>query len=271
MDDVPYLMRGVTPVATESSVLVSSSPYLNNPRMRDWVATELLRRNGPDVPTPSGAYTLLSILKEIQDYDAVDALFQEERRKWPALDRWLSERYLSTFTREDLKQYPPGSVGGIYYEHLTRNNYQVDILARQEPKGDFDYWQIRATQTHDMEHILGGGGFDSIGELVPGILRLSYIYKFFSPKLANEMAAKQFFLSFRFIARTMLHYPECFQATWDAIDSGRRIAEASDAFFLAKYEDVFHLTPEAAREKLGVRGVRELDTRAASRIWDNAG
>jgi ubiquinone biosynthesis protein COQ4 len=270
MDDVPYLMRGIKPIGTASSVLVSSSKYLNNPRLREWVATELLRRNGSDVPTPSGAYQLNAIMKEIQDYTAVDVLFAEERKKWPALDRWFQERYIPTYTRDDLKKYPPGSVGGIYYRHLSENNYQVDIVPRFEPKGDFEYWSLRSVLNHDMEHILGGGGFDSIGELVPGFLKLAYLYKFFSPDLANELGVKQFFLSFRFISRTALHYPECWQATWDAIDRGRRVGESSDAFFLARYEDIFHLTPEAARAQLGIGNVVEFDTAAISRIWDGA-
>ena len=45
-DDIPYLLRGINPVATDSSVLVSSSKYLNNPELRDWVATHMLRRSG---------------------------------------------------------------------------------------------------------------------------------------------------------------------------------------------------------------------------------
>src|SRR5882757_9107126 len=111
MDDVPYLLRGITQLSTASSTLVSSSKYLNNPKLREWVATELLRRNGPDVPTPSGAYRLNAIMKEIQDPQAIDALFAAERKTWPALDDWFRERNIPTYGREDLKQYPPGSVG----------------------------------------------------------------------------------------------------------------------------------------------------------------
>ena len=49
MDDaLPYLLRGMRAVTTESSVLVSSSKYLNHPRLRDWVASCTLRRSGHD-------------------------------------------------------------------------------------------------------------------------------------------------------------------------------------------------------------------------------
>ena len=268
MDDVPYLLRGITQLSTASSTLISSSKYLNNPRLRDWVATELLRRNGPDLPTPSGAYRLGEIMREIQNPAEINALIAAERKRWPALDRWFAERRVSRYTRDELGTYPEGSIAWIMYKQLTDNDYQVDIVPPYEPRDDNDFWRLRAGQTHDWEHILGGGGFDSIGELVPGFMRLSSFYKYFSPELANEFAVRQFFLSFRFITRTALHYPHTWHATWDAIDRGRAVGEASEPFFLFNYEDVFHLTPEAAREALGVRNVREVDTKAISRVWD---
>ena len=38
MDDIPYLARGVNLLGTDSSVLVSSSKYLNHPKLREWIA-----------------------------------------------------------------------------------------------------------------------------------------------------------------------------------------------------------------------------------------
>ncbi len=80
MADYSYLMSGITSVATDSSALVSSSRYLNDPRVRDWVATHMLRRNGPDVPTPSDSIQLVQILREVQDLDHINALLAAERR-----------------------------------------------------------------------------------------------------------------------------------------------------------------------------------------------
>ena len=268
MDDVPYLLRGINLLQTESSVLVSSSRYLNDPRLREWVATELLRKNGPDVPTPSGAFRLGQIMKEIQDPAEVNRLIAAERKRWPVLDKWFAERRVSSYTREDLKKYAPESIAGIFYKQLISNDYQVDIVPPTEPKDDNDFWRLRAVQTHDWEHILGSGGFDSIGELVPGFMRLASYYKYFSPELAGEFTARQFFLSFRFISRTALHYPHTWRATWDAIDRGKKIGETSEPFFLVNYEDYFHLTPAEAREAIGIRNVREVDTTLVSKVWD---
>src|ERR1700688_4201619 len=74
IDDIPYLLRGITQMTTASSTLISSSRYLNNPRMREWVAQELLRKNGPDLPTPSGAFKLSGIIKGMQNYAEMDAM-----------------------------------------------------------------------------------------------------------------------------------------------------------------------------------------------------
>ncbi|MDB5392578.1 MAG: hypothetical protein JWM91_84 [Rhodospirillales bacterium] len=269
MDDIPYLLRGITQMTTASSTLISSSRYLNSPRMREWVAQELLRKNGPDLPTPSGAFILSGIIKEMQNYAEIDAMMEEERKHNAALDRFLSERFVSSYTLDDLSQYPPDSVAGLFYKQLHDGNYQVNIVPPYEAKGNYDYFLLRSGQTHDLEHIITHGNFDSLGEVVVGLAKLENIYKHFSPELACELAVMQFFASFRFIARTALHYPQVWHDTWAAVERGRKVGMASDAYVLAKYEDVFHLTPVEARKILGVREVDDsVDTTVPSRIWD---
>ncbi len=269
MNDIPYLYQGIQKVMTESSVLVSSSRYLNNPQLREWMATELLRRNGPDMPTPAGAYRLSFIIKEIQDSSYIDSLFEKERKNFPALDEWIKNGFISTYTAKDLANLPPDSVGGLYYKQVNDYNYQINIVPPYEPKGIYDYWLLRSGQIHDWEHIIVNGGFDSLGEVTTGFARMENIYKHFSPELACELSCMQFLLSFRFISRTALHYPQVWADTWGAVDRGRRAGKASDPYVLAKYEDVLHLTPKEARIALGVREVDETaDTAEASQIWN---
>jgi ubiquinone biosynthesis protein Coq4 len=268
MDDIPYLLRGITQMTTASSTLISSSRYLNHPRMREWVAQELLRKNGPDLPTPSGAYQLSFIIKEIQNYAEIDAMMEAERKHNKVLDRFLSERFKSSYTLDDLSHYAPDTVAGKFYKQLHDGNYQVNIVPPYEAKGNYDYWLLRSGQTHDLEHIITSGGFDSLGEVVVGLAKLENIYKHFSPELANELAIMQFFASFRFISRMACHYPTVWHDMWAAIDRGRKVGMASDCYVMTKYEDVFHLTPEEARKVLGVREVVDVDTAAASAIWD---
>lgn len=268
MADYSYLMQGIMPVATDSSVLVSSSKYLNDARVRDWVATHLLRRNGPDVPTPSDSIQLVQILREVQDVDHINALFAAERTNNPALDAWFQEGFSSSFSLETLKQYAADTVGGIFYTQLTDNALDVNIVPPFVPRNDFEYFQLRAGQTHDLEHILGGGGFDFIGELVPYYMRLTNLFVHLSPELAGELSAFSILGSTRIITRAVLHYPQTWLTTLDALERGSRVGRQSAPIFMMRFEDVFDLTPAAAREVLGIKGVELADTATASAQWN---
>lgn len=267
MTDYSYLMSGITPVATDSSLLVSSSRYLNDPRVRDWVATHLLRRNGPDVPTPSDSIQLVQILREVQDLDHINALLAAERRKNPALDQWFREGFVSTFQVDDLAHYAPDTVGGLFHAQLVDKDMQIDIVPPFEPQSDFEYFQLRAGQTHDLEHLLGGGGFDFIGELVPYYMRLANLFVHLSPELAGELSAFSILGSTRIITRAVLHYPQTWLVALDALERGATVGRHSEPIYMMRYEDVFDLPLEAAREKLGIRRVREADTATASAQW----
>jgi adenine deaminase len=94
MNDVPYLLRGVKPLTTQSSVLISSSKYLNDARMREWTATIALKRNGPDMPPQAEMYEVIGILDSLRDYDELEAMLTEERRVNPMLDDWFTEDYV---------------------------------------------------------------------------------------------------------------------------------------------------------------------------------
>ncbi|SNT17865.1 Ubiquinone biosynthesis protein Coq4 [Sphingomonas laterariae] len=267
MADYSYLMKGIEKVSSDSSVLVSSSRYLNDARVRDWVATHLLRRNGPDIPTPSDSIQLVQILREVQDIDHINALFAAERQKNPALDAWFKEGFVSTFGLDDLKAYGPETVGGIFYAQLTDNDLQVDIVPPFTPRNDYEYFQLRAGQTHDLEHILGGGGFDFIGELVPYYMRLTNLFVHMSPELAGELSAFSILGSTRIITRAVLHYPQTWLITQNAVERGAKVGRESAPLYMLRYEDVLGLCPEAAREALGIKGVQLADTAEASAQW----
>jgi len=96
-------------------------------------------------------------MRDIQNPAEVNALIAEERRKWPALDRWFAERRVSTYTREDLKQYPPGSIAAIMYKQLADNDIR-SISCRLTSPRTIRFWRLRSGQTHDWEHILAAVG-----------------------------------------------------------------------------------------------------------------
>jgi ubiquinone biosynthesis protein COQ4 len=267
VEDYSYLMKGLRKIPTDSSTLVSSSRYLNDPRIRDWVATHLLRKNGADAPTPSDPMPLVLALREVQDIDHINGLFAAERKKNAALDTWFREGFVSSFKRADLKDYPPGTVGGIFYKQLMDNDLQVDIVPPYQAQNDYQYFFLRAGQTHDLDHILGGGGFDFIGELVPYYMRLTNLFVHLSPELAGELSVFSILSSTRIVTRAVLHYPQTWLTVLDAMERGAAVGRESAPIYLLRFEDVFELTPAEARLKCGIRGVRAADTAAASALW----
>lgn len=265
--DTPYLARGIRNVETASSVLVSSSPYLNDPRLRDWVATQFLRKSGKDRPTSADTHALYPILFEVLPLDRIEELFTQERKRWPELDAWFNAGFSSDFTIAQLLDYPQGSLGHTFGRYLKDNGFEIDIVPRFEPKSQFQYYSLRSGQTHDLEHIVCGGGFDIIGELVPYWGRLSNVPRFLDPELVQLINVGQLLGALRLVTRTGLHYQQSFPKVMEAMRAGMDVGEQSGPYFMAKYEDVFHLPIPEAREALGIRGVSEADSAAQSLVW----
>ena len=163
--------------------------------------------------------------------------------------------------------YPPGSLGHLFGSYLADNNFEIDIVPRFEPKNQFQFYSLRSGQTHDLEHIVCGGGFDIIGELVPYYARLSNVPRFLDPELVSYINAGQLLGSLRVLTRTGLHYQQSFPTALSAMRHGMDVGEQSGPFFMAKYEDVFHLSLPEARAALGICGATDLDSRDASLSW----
>lgn len=267
MNDIPYLLRGVTPVTTDSSVLVSSSKYLNHPRMRDWISMITLKRNGADRPAQTEMYEIVQILDEIQDMDYIEELFAAERRKNPALDQWFEDAFMSSYSAGDFEKYAEGTLGNDVYRDIILKNYDLVIYEQGAPKTQYDYFRYRSGQTHDLEHIMTGGDFNYMGELVPAWARITTHYKHFSPELAGEVSVLSMFVNLRYSVRTMLHYPQVWPTCQNSIERGMRVGHASGPFFMARYEDVFDLPLEEARAKLGYVGAEYVDTTGPSMLW----
>lgn len=267
-DDLPYLMRGRKKVETTSSALISSSKYLNDYRIREWVTTQSLKRNGTDYPPTYGIPMLIDAVREIQDHGRIETLFNEKRRSWPEFDRWLDERYLSRITRDDMQSCPEGSLGGIWYKQLVGANLQVDIIPSFEPRSGFEYFFLRGVQIHDFMHILGGGGFDGLGEVIPAFLKYGNLFRWFDPELAGLLNVQNTFLTIPMFMRTPLHYPEVWMRMWELAERGMTIGRTSDALFLHRYEDFLDLPLEEARRKFGVRNAETIDTGRESAFWN---
>ena len=271
MDNLDYLMTSVKPVATQSSVLVSSSSWLNHPMLRDWIATQYLRRNGPDRRTASDtADGLIPLFAELRDPGKVAALIAHEKEINPRFKSWVEKRFISQMTREDFASHAPGTVGGIYYRYQVEHNIQLN-LAREmiEPKDDFEFMRFRFGQIHDYEHIIAGGGFDTLGEVFPYFVRLSSTFTHLSPDLALAFSELYILGGFRLPLRAGLNYPECFLSVLENMARAIRIGMNSEPVFMARFEDVLDLTPVQARAVLGIREAEDVDTAMVSRVFDD--
>jgi ubiquinone biosynthesis protein COQ4 len=269
-----YYLNGRRQIRTDSSVLISSSPWLNDPRIREWVATESLRRNGHDYPLLFGLPQLVRGLDEGRDVERVEALIQEERKRNPKLDAWFEERFISTYTLADLGRNPAGSIGRLLFEHMDGRGLAPELDPRRmenpnwAPKLDIEYYNLRTAQTHDFDHILGEVGFDVVAEIFPTGLRTGNMYAHVTPELAGELLANNTIIMFPWFMRTMLHYPAAWPTMFRNLRHGHDVGEQSDLLFTTKFEDIMHLSPAEARDAIGMRGLMgPTSSEAASLIF----
>lgn len=267
-------MNGRRAVPTLSSVLVSSSRWLNDPTIREWIATESLRRNGADYPLLYGTYDLYTAIDRVRDTDRVNRLIAEERARNPVLDRWFGERFLSSYTVEELGDNPAGSIGRLLHDHMKALGLSPELDPRRmidpdwAPQSDIEYFNLRSGQTHDFDHILGEVGFGVMAEIFPTGLRTGNMFAHVDPELAGELLLINSFTIFPWMMRTMLHYPAAWPTLWRNLEHGYAVGQQSDMLFTARFEDVMHLPPEQARAALGMRGLRgETDSSEGSRIF----
>ncbi|WP_353227319.1 hypothetical protein [Novosphingobium sp.] len=252
----------------------TTSRWLNDPGMRDYVSSVSLRRNDPDRNLLDELPAMVASVDAVRDRDAVDRLIQQERRTNKALDRWFDDRFISTYTLADLGRHGPGSLGRLLHDHMVALDLTLELLPQRQadpswaPHSDLDYFTLRTGQTHDFDHLIGESGFDVIGELFPAGLRTGNMFAHVSPELAGALLTTHTFVTFPWMMRTILHYPAAWPALWDNFSHGHAVGTASACLFTVRWEDVLHLTPAEARRELGVRGFTGArDNRAASLVF----
>jgi len=262
-------------VGTQSSILVSSSKYLNNPLIRGALPNFMLRKNGQDVRTEADhTLGLYAGFEEVRDHARIEELLTRERKINPQLDQWLGERFLSSWTNEDFAKYPEGSLGGLMYRQIRDFGFDITLgrtSQSKQPETQYEYALVRGGQIHDFEHILLGSSFDSIGEIIPLFSGLANRTKHFSPEVSHIFNEYQIFSAIRIFARSGLHYPETFAASLESVELGIRVGQASDCYMFAKYEDLLGLTPIEVRKELGIREVVDFHTTREGLIFQEDG
>lgn len=267
--DYTYFTAGVRQAETSSSALLSTSKYLNHPGLRDWLMTHFLRRNGPDRPIysdpPSG---LLQALDDLRDEARYQRLIDAEKERNPPFRDWVAEKWLSTMKVEDFAKFDPGSFGGIFYRYVVDNGIALNLgWDDKNPQSDVEFIRMRSGQIHDYEHLMTGGGFNSLGELLPLFCRLSNPFQHYSNELAQAMSELYVFVSHRMVMRSFLHYPQTWPMVLDLMQRGYSVGQASDSVYEMRYEDALHLPIPEAREFLGFREAEDFDSAAMDLIF----
>lgn len=224
--DFEYFNRLNKKIETKSSVLVSSSPYLNHAGLRAIVAQEMLRRNGPDLQSTAYITEYAAIIHEIEDTPAVDAMIAREKAKNPELARWFDARILSYFTADQTRDYPPGTLGGIIHKFITSSGYQLDYFFQgMKVETDYDYYKKERTFTHDIEHMVTGFETDFASEMGLLYANTECFFRYFSPELACEFNRVNAYLIAKSVMKTIFYYPavatEMLEATRLGIEMGR--------------------------------------------------
>lgn len=259
-----YLGKNIRLEAPTSSLMKSTSEWLNHPIIREVLPIWLLRKNGPDFPVEADHTLGLSkAVDEVVPPSRVAELVEEERRINPEFDAWIREGFVSTYDNDFFNQFAPGTVGGMIGYQIREHGFDLTLgVGNKVPENmtSFEYWRIRGRQSHDFEHILCGGQFNSLGEVAITWGRVANQSRHLSPEFAGAINPYQAFSGLRMITRAMIHYPDTMIPVLQCLEQGIKVGLASPPFWLMKWEEVFHLTPAEARAHFGVPEIEEIDT-----------
>lgn len=212
-----YFNGSIRTVETESSVLISSSRYLNNSELRTLIAQEMLRRNGPDLPNTAYIPEVAQLLMSLEDFGRIMALFEEEKARLPKFREWCDNRALSDFKKDEVKECAPGTLGAALYNWMTTSGYELDLFYREiQVVNDLTFYLRQAALNHDIEHMVTGFGPNHGGEVALLNANLHSRSRYFHPELSNFFNRIQFYLKAKTIMKDGLHYPEAMAVNLDA-------------------------------------------------------
>lgn len=216
-----YFNGRIQSVATSSSVLVSSSKYLNHAELRSLIAQEMLRRNGPDLPNTAYIPQVAAILHGLEDMAEVMRLFEEEKARLPLFREWLEKRQLADYTLEEVKDCAPGTLGAALHDFMVNSGYQLDIFFKEvQVVNDFTFYLRQTALTHDIEHMVTGFGPNHGGEVALLNANMHSKVRYFRPELAGFFNRIQYYLKAKTIMKDGLHYPEAMVINLEAEHQG---------------------------------------------------
>lgn len=216
-----YFNGSIRKVETESSVLISSSKYLNNAELRTLIAQEMLRRNGPDLPNTAYIPEVAQLLMTLEDFGRIMQLFEEEKARLPKFREWCDKRALSDFKKDEVKDCAPGTLGAALYNWMVSSGYELDLFYREiQVVNDLTFYLRQAALNHDIEHLVTGFGPNHGGEVALLNANLHSRTRYFHPELSVFFNRIQFYLKAKTIMKDALHYPDAMVINLEAEHQG---------------------------------------------------
>jgi ubiquinone biosynthesis protein COQ4 len=259
-----YFNGGIKSVATQSSVLISSSKYLNNAELRNLIAQEMLRRNGPDMPNTAFIPEVAQILVTMEDFGRVMQLFEEEKTRLPKFKEWCDKRALCDFKKDEVKECAPGTLGAALYDFMVNSGYELDIFYREiQVVNDLTFYLRQTALTHDIEHMVSGFLPNHGGEVALINANMHSKVRYFHPELAAFFNRVQTYLKAKTIMKDGLHYAESMvinlEAEYRGAEQGRNWAYP---MMLADWRAMVDWQIADIREELNITPVPEVG------LWD---
>lgn len=266
MDDISSKVSGAdyayynglgAKLATGSSTLISSSPYLNHPELRALIAQEMLRRNGPDLPSTAYIPNVVKILMEMEDWPRLHQVFEEEKARLPDFKAWLEGREISLFKADELQGAEPGTLRSMIHDFVVNSGYNMDHFWQgMEIKTDFEFSMKERTHTHDIEHMISGFETNHCGEVALLAANARSFYSYFEPELAAFFNRVGGYLKAKTVMKSSLFYPEVFAAELDAEDIGAAQGRAwKRPLFMIPYRRYLDWRIADIREEFGIVNV----------------
>lgn len=224
-----YFNGAIRKIETTSSVLVSSSKYLNSAPLRALVAQEMLRRNGPDLPNTAYIPEVAQILHLLEDHADIVRLFEEEKARLPLFREWLDRRSLADFKVEEVKHCAPGTLGAALRSFMVDSGYELDVFFREvQVVNDFTFYLRQTALTHDIEHMVTGFGPNHGGEVALLTANMHAKARYFRPELSAFFNRIASYLKAKTIMKDGLFYPEAaalnLEAEFRGAEQGRNWA-----------------------------------------------
>jgi len=252
--DYSYLQAGAKPLTTESSILISSSRFLNDPVLRDLHAQTAFSKNGTDLPVTYLSIEFYKAYLKVRPYEEEAAAIAAYKAADPKFAAWLDERFLSNYKAEAVAHCKPGTLGHMIHEFLVKSGMSMDFLYNgQEIESDLLFYDTRGNQSHDIEHMVMGFDVNFGGEVALDMFRLAQDSRFLPENVALIRNRPMGYAMSTAMMKTALHYPKMMYQFMECSRIGVEAANRINRnIIFVKWEDFYDVSLAEVRQELNI-------------------